>query len=506
MIDPAADLSHWLDRWADVQPGKCAIRFAGADISYDALARRVRRAATLLARAGVTRGDRVAFLGLNHPDLIVLLFAAARRGAMLCPLNWRLAPAEHAAILEHAEPKAIFVEPEFVAATEGIANALGIAHRFVVGPAEHAWPDLDRALAAASAEVPDRPGRLDDAVLLVYTSGTTGRPKGAVLTQGALFWNAVNSTHAHDLVSSDRVLTFLPMFHVGGLNIQTVPALHAGATVVLQRRFEPAAAFDAIEAERPTLTLMVPAVMQALIGHPRFAGADFSSLRMINAGSSTIPAALIHAFHIRGVPVGQVYGSTETGPIAAYLRREDAMAHVGSTGKAAVHCRLRIVDDAGRDVPAGTSGELWIAGPNVMTGYWRDPAASAQALADGWFRTGDIGYADGGGFIWINDRKGDLIISGGENIYPAELENVLADCPDIAEAAVVARPDRRWGEVAVAIVVPRGPDLSRERVIGLFDGRLARFKHPRDVVFVDKLPRNVMGKVLKHELRAQLDR
>lgn len=491
------DIARWIDGWAAFQPNRSAIRFDAKDITYAALARRVAHAAKLLAAIGIGRGDRIAYLGLNHPDLIVLLFAAAWRGAMLCPLNWRLAPAEHGLILADAEPKAVFAEPDFIE-----SFGATIAHRYAIGPATRGWPGFDQALATAAGDSDDRPGRLDDPVLLVYTSGTTGRPKGAVLTQSALFWNAVNATHAHDLVSSDRVLTFLPLFHTGGLNIQTLPALHAGATVILQRRFEPAAVLDAIARERPTLTLMVPAVMQALIGHADFTGTDFGSLRLINAGSSTIPTALIDAFHAQGVPVGQVYGATETAPIAAYLRREDATAHVGSTGKPAIHCQIRIVDDAGRDVPAGVSGELWVAGPNVMTGYWCDPKATAEALRDGWFRTGDIGFRDADGYITINDRKKDLIISGGENIYPAELENVLAACPDIAEAAVVGRPDPRWGEVAVAVVVRRGSGLDKARVAALFDGRLARFKHPKDVVFLDALPRNVMGKVRKDELRA----
>jgi fatty-acyl-CoA synthase len=328
-----------------------------------------------------------------------------------------------------------------------------------------------------------------------------------VLTQDALFWNAVNAAHAHDLTSEDHVLTTLPMFHVGGLNIQTLPALHAGATVTLHRRFDPTAKLRDIAARRPTITLMVPATMSAILRHPDFAATDISSLRLIMAGSSTIPEALIRAFHERGVPVGQVYGSTETAPVAIYLRGPEARARVGAAGRSAIHCGIRIVDEAGNDVPPGRPGEILVKGPNLFLEYWGDPAATAAALDDGWFHTGDIGHRDAEGFIWIDDRKKDVVISGGENIYPAELENVLADCPDIAEAAVVARPDERWGEVAVAVVVAKpGCGIDAARVLALFDGRLARFKHPRDVVFVDALPRNVMGKILKYELRDRLRR
>ena len=299
------------------------------------------------------------------------------------------------------------------------------------------------------------------------------------------------------------MLTFLPMFHVGGLNIQTLPALHAGATVFLQPRFQPGEALQAIARRRPTITLVVPAVMKAMIEHPDWRKTDISSLRIAGAGSSIIPIDLIRAFHVRGVPVCQVYGSTETGPTAIVLRREDAMRKEGSTGTAALHCSIRIVDEHGADVLGGAAGEILVRGPNVMMGYWRDEQATAAAFGDGWFRTGDIGHRDADGFVWIDERKKDLIISGGENIYPAELEAVLGECPDIADAAVVARPDPKWGEVPVAVVVRRnGAALASGDVKALFGHRLARFKHPHDVLFVDALPRNVMGKVLRFELRS----
>lgn len=498
------DISRWIEGWAAFQGPKPALRFEGREVSYGALDAAVRRTAALLEGGlGIRRGDRVAHLGLNSPDLIVLLFACARVGAMLCPLNWRLAPPEHAAILESAQAKAVFAEPAFLEGLESVLGAPAPLRRVAWGPPRAGWEAWDALQARAEADVRRPSGHLEDGVLLVYTSGTTGRPKGAVLTQNALFWNAVNSTHAHDLTAEDRILSFLPMFHVGGMNIMTTPALHAGATVTLQRRFDPDAFFDALAADRPTLTLMVPAVMQAIQSHPRFAEADLSCLRLINAGSSTIPHALIEGFHKRGVPVCQIYGSTETCPIAVYLRAEDAFSHVGSTGKPAIHCDLRLVDDAGRDVPDGAPGELWVRGPNVMSGYWQDEEATAQVMVDGWFRTGDVGVRDAEGFVTINDRRKDLIISGGENIYPAELENVLMDIDGVREAAVIGRPDPKWGEVAVAVLVA-DPGLDRAAVLGAFEGRLARFKHPRDVVFVDSLPRNVMGKVLKFELRARL--
>lgn len=495
------NIADWIDRHAAYAPNKAAILFDDREVSYAALAQEVERlAATLAGELGVAAGDRVAILAHNRPEFLALVFACARIGAICVPLNWRLAPPEHRYILQDAEAAVLFCDPQFREGVETIRAALPLRHLIGFGSSGGGWRDYADLIKGEGAA--PRRGRLEDAALIVYTSGTTGRPKGAVLTQNALQWNAVNSTALHDLVSTDRVLTFLPMFHVGGLNIQTLPALHAGATVILQSRFQPAEALQAIARLRPSITLVVPAVMSALISHPDWRKTDISCLRLVGAGSSIIPLDLIRAFHLRGVPVCQVYGSTETAPTAIVLRREDAMRKEGSTGTAALHCEARIVDEHGRDVAPGGRGEILIRGPNVMSGYWRDPTATAEALVDGWFHTGDIGHQDEEGFYWVDERKKDLIISGGENIYPAELEAVLAECRDVAEAVVVARPDPKWGEVPVAVVVPRGgARLEAEQVRALFAGRLARFKHPHDVVFVDDLPRNAIGKVLRYRLR-----
>ncbi|GBD41576.1 Long-chain-fatty-acid--CoA ligase [bacterium HR39] len=494
------DIARWIERHAAFTPERPAIRFGERVITWRELDARVRRLARGLdSRFGLGRGDRVAWLGLNHPDMLLLLFACARLGLVLVPLNARLAPAEHAYILDHAGVEVLFCGPGF---EEAGARLAGELEDLRVVAAE--GPEgIDALLAEEGAE---RHPHVDLScpILLVYTSGTTGRPKGAVLTQAALFWNAVNSTHMHDLGSADRVLTVLPMFHVGGLNIQTTPALHAGAEVVLLERFDADAALAAIEAFRPTLTVLVPATMRALIEHPRWERADLSCLRMIACGSQVVPLPLLEAFNGRGVPAAQVYGSTETCPIAVYQRAADALRKPGSTGKPGLHVEMRIVDREGRDVPPGERGEVWIRGPNVMSEYWRDEKATREALVEGWFRTGDVGVVDGEGDLWIVDRIKDVVISGGENIYPAELEAVLHAEPRIREAVVVGRPDPRWGEVPVAVVVRADPALREEEVLALFEGRLARFKHPRAVVFVEELPRNVMGKVLKYRLREWL--
>lgn len=491
------DLSHWIERWADFQPGKTAIRFEGVDISYAGFNDRIRRAAAMLrGDLGVARGDRIAYLGLNSPDMLALMLACARLGAILVPLNWRLAQPEHLYILQNAGVKVLFCETEFAEGTESISADLAGCR--VVAMAD----EFDAMIDAATGDVRDPDAGPGDPVLIVYTSGTTGRPKGAVLTQNAITFNAVNSIAMHDMTSDDVIFTNLPMFHVGGLNIQTTPALHAGATVIMHRRFEPEATVRVIRDEKPTLMILVPALMAAIRQHPDWDEIDFSPLRAINTGSTTIPMSLVDAYLDRGVPIIQVYGSTETAPIVIHQRIPDAWTTKGSTGRAALHCDARIVDSDGNTLGPDERGEIVVRGPNIMREYWNDPAGTGEVLKDGWFHTGDIGHIDDAGLFYIDDRVKDVIISGSENIYPAELEMVLDRCPEIAEAAVIGRRDEKWGEVPVAVVVPQdGVGLSRDTVLQLFDGELARFKHPHDVIFRESLPRNVMGKVLKFELR-----
>ena len=485
------DLSHWIERHARFAPGAVAIRFEGAAISYAELARRVARAAAVLAGLGVKRDDAVAWLGLNHPAVLVLLFACARLGAMLVPLNWRLAPPEHARVLADCPPRVLFAEPAFADHARRIEGAIAATEISV--------------LESAAGGPVEESGDEDSPLLLCYTSGSTGAPKGVVLTQRAILWNAVNSTHMHDLTSADRVLTTLPMFHVGGMNIQTTPALHAGASVTLHAKFDPAAALEAIERERITLAVLVPAQLSALMELPRWQSADLSSLRMITTGSTIVSEAFVRKASERGVPVVQVYGSTETCPVAAYVRAADALRKAGSAGAPALHCEVKVADDDGAELPAGRDGEILVRGPNVATEYWNAPGETAQAFAKGWYRSGDLGHFDAEGHLYVVARKKDMIISGGENIYPAEVETVLLECPAIEEACVVGRPEARWGEAVVAAVVLKpGRHMTEAEALALFEGRIARYKHPREVRFLERLPRSALGKVQKDAVRAAI--
>ncbi len=492
------DLSDLIDRNASFTSDRLALRFQGHDWPYAAFAGRIAAVARGLQSAcGVRRGDRVALLAANHPDYLVLLFACARLGAIMVPLNWRLAVPELAFMLGDSTPSVLLAGAEFADAMAALATLF-----------PHMTISTLEAGVAALADCADGDGRSphvdwESPLLIVYTSGTTGRPKGAVLTHAALQANAVMSQHMHAMTSADHVLTVLPLFHVGGLNIQTTPALLCGASVSLLPRFAPDTTLDALARDRPTLTVLVPTTIQALLAHPDFPGADLSCLRAVATGSQIVPQPLVDALEARGVPVLQVYGATETCPVAIYTRLGGDRARAGSTGLPGLLCEARIIDDAGEEQPPGTAGEVAVRGPNVLREYWGNAAATAEALHDGWYRTGDIGTRDADGYFIIHDRKKNLIISGGENIYAAEIERVLGTHPAVADAAVIGRPDPRWQEVPIAYVLLRDGAVADQAMLHAHvSAQLARYKLPREYIFVETLPRTALGKVQHYLLRS----
>jgi len=496
------DLAHWIERSAAFTPDKLAIRFAGHDLDYAGFAERIQRTVDRLAALGVRPGDTVAYLGRNHPEMLALLFACARCSAIVVPLNWRHATPEHARVLADCSPRAILVDATFTERAQALRDAHPGMIWTTLGDVPAGWTGWDDlAPMAAMDSAPRATGSLEDPVLVCYTSGSTGAPKGVVLTQSALFWNALNSAHMHDLTSADRILTTLPLFHVGGLNILTLPAFHAGASVTLHEQFDPLAAIEAIERERITLTVLVPTQLTAMMEHPRWRQADLSSLRMITTGSTIVSQSFVRSVNDCGLRLVQVYGSTETCPIAAYVRAENAERKAGAAGLAALHCEVRVVDGEDRDVAPGQDGEIIVRGPNVSRGYWKAPAITAQAFRGDWYHSNDIGHFDDEGYLTVVGRETDMIISGGENVYPAELENILLECSAILEACIVGRPDERWGEALVAIVVLQsGARMSEADVLALFDDRIARYKQPREVRFTDTLPRTALGKVMRTEV------
>ena len=492
---------------AQIQPKKLAIRFGmpgqTEDFDFAKFWRRIERVTGhLQVTHGLKTGQRVAWLGLNHELQLVTLVACARLGLIFMPLNFRLAVAELKMVLQDAKPS-ILIHDE-LHANAVVSLAIDVPRSCL----------LESLIATASAKNLALPAVDDCAdVLLVYTSGTTGLPKGAVHTQAGLLANAKASDEAHAFKPIDIVLSTLPMFHVGGLCIQTLPALLAGVSVHLQPRFDASAWLKSVSqgelVQRPTLSLLVPATMRAVLDHAEWPSVDLQSLRGIMAGSSTLPEAYLEKFHQRGVPVGQIYGTTETGPVSVILKFQDAVQRIGFAGWPHANLELQIRDAEEQAVKPGVTGEVCVRGPNVMRGYWLAASqAAGEGLKDGWFQTGDMGYLDANGCLQIVGRNKDMIISGGENIYPAEIENALATFPGLLECAVVGLPDERWGEVPVLTLVraltAEGSQLSETAVKAHLEAKIARFKLPRRVVFREELPKSALGKVQKPILQQQL--
>jgi fatty-acyl-CoA synthase len=477
-----------------VTPERVAIDFLDQPITYLELDRRSDAlAAEFQQRWRLARGDRVAVLADNHPDYASVLFACAKLGLILTPLNWRLTASELAFQLDDAEVALLIHgtarEPQ---ATEAVTAA-------------ESSPPL-RVLEEGASEAAPVPGsgpEDQDPLLLVYTSGTTGRPKGALLTHANCFWTNLALDRIIDVTTFDVVLQVLPQFHVGGWNVQPLLAFWKGATVVLEPGFDPGRALELIERKRVTTMMGVPATYLFMSEHPRFSEADLSSLRMAVVGGAPMPEGLIRTWHRRGVQLVQGYGLTEAAPNVLGLPPEDVDRKVGYAGKPYPHVEVGLRRLQGEDLVQGPGeGELLVRGPSVFPGYWRNPEATAEALRGGWLHTGDIAERDSEGFYRIKDRTKDMYISGGENVYPAEVESVLHDHPEVVEAAVLGVPDPRWGEVGLAVVVVReGGTVSDEALLAFCRERLAPFKVPRHIRRLPALPRSGMNKVLKTELR-----
>ena len=494
-----AEISSWIAERAARAPDTLAIRFEDQAISYGALEQRVARLAGLLARhEGIREGDRVAYLGQNTPELLDLLFACARTGAILVPLSARMPAPELAVVLANTEPVTLLAETAFAGTAREAGSALDL--RIVSLDA------LPERLAGAPQRPCDPDRSLDAPLLIINTSGTTGPTKGAVLTHAMLHFNALNVAAAVGIGPADEVLANGPLFNTGPLNILTTPALAAGATVTIQREFEPGAMLEEIERRRITLAISAPPMTKALIADPGWETTDLSSLRCVITGSTTVREDVLAPWFARDVCVLQDYGLTEAMPVVTIVPREHAHRLRATAGRPVPHCRVRIADDDGAALPPGEVGECLVQGPTVMPEYWRNPAATRAAFhADGWLRTGDAGCLDAEGMLSIVGRLKEVITVGSCNVYPADVEAVLASCSEIAEAAVVGRPDGELGEVPVAFVVLRRTGaLSAGDVKGLFEGRLAAYKHPQDVVFTEALPRSAIGKVQADELRRSL--
>jgi acyl-CoA synthetase (AMP-forming)/AMP-acid ligase II len=495
-----AVLSHHARR----TPDKPVAVFGSSAVTYSELCARSLALARGLFESGVRAGDVVGLLSYNCIEFLETIFAANALGAIAMPINWRLAAPEIRYIVEHSSARSIVVGGELVdLAAEATAGVDGVERVCIGDPPLPGWRSLGELRDVANPMLPMPVGG-DDVHRLMYTSGTTGRPKGVMITHANLAWKNLAHIVEFGFTSADLGLACGPLYHVGALDLTTTSLIAAGATTIIHRVFDAAAVVDEIERSRVTTVWLAPAMVNAIMALPDVERRDLSSVRVIINGGEKMPIPLIERIQ-RAFPsawFADAYGLTETVSGDTFLDRDSIVAKLGSVGRPCLYLELDVWDGDGRSVAAGDRGEVVVRGPKVFKGYWRDPEATANAFAGGWFHTGDIGVRDSDGYLFIVDRLKDMILSGGENIAGSEIERVLYEHEAVLEAAVVGRPDERWGEVPVAYVALRpGAEVAAAELVEHCRSRLAKFKVPKDVVFVDALPRNPSGKVLKRELR-----
>lgn len=503
------EVIDWIAHYANATPGKTALIElpSGRSQSYQQTHERVGRLAAHLKSIGVKTGDRVGFLALNTTDILELCFATWRLGGIVLALNFRLTPAELEFIIEDASPDIILHDRDMQPVVEELKSRTDVAQWIETG-GDGGDSAYERAIAGAGDMIAERlPQPLQSQCMLMYSSGTTGRPKGVIITHGMLTFAAASGAGPSYSNPDSVSLAVMPLFHIAAMNVSCLPALCIGAKTIVMRSFEPGAVLSAIDDAELGVThfFAVPAAFNAMRQHPDANTTDFSRLVIAISGAETVPPPLVEWWARHGVVLQEGYGLTETAGQGCALAKEDVGRKIGSAGKSLMHSRLKIMRDEDTAAQPGEAGEIWIKGAVVTPGYWQRPEATEDAFRDGWFRTGDIGRMDEDGYFYIEDRLKDMYISGGENVYPAEIEGVLYGVDAIAEVAVIGVADETWGEIgcAVAAVKP-GYQLTLNDLVAHCEDKLAAYKHPAHLHIVDALPRNATGKVLKFELRKSM--
>ena len=494
-------VGDWGGRRATLSPDARALTDAtsGESWTYAELDARANRTARLLREHGVVDGERVAVVSRNRPEFVDLLLACGKTGGVLAPLSHRLAPPELDELLDDVTPELVVVEEPFADDVADVLPASADALSLGAG-GDQSWQPFEDALPADDAPVETADLSLDDPFMFLHTGGSTGTPKETVLTHGTVAWNATNTVTAWGLRPGDTTPMVFPMFHTGGWNVLTVPLFHVGGHVVLAREFDPGDVLEMVESFDADVLVAVPAVLRMMTEHDDWDGADLSSLRFAKSGGGPCRQSVMEAWWSRGVDLSQGYGLTECGPNNFAMPEDWPREKADSVGVPAMHVDARVVDDDGESVPAGEVGELELRGPHAADRYWRNPEETEATFGNRWVSTGDLARVDEDGYFYVEGRKKNLFVSGGENVYPPEVEDAVTDHPDVEDAVVIGVPDETWGTVGKA-VVQGDESLSVEELAAFLDGRLARFKHPRHLAFVDELPTSGPSKIDRDAVR-----
>jgi fatty-acyl-CoA synthase len=497
------NIGDWIRKWSFITPGKIAIVDDGREFSYRELNERTNRVADYLLKRGINKGDRIAALSYNCHEFIEIYFAAAKIGAIFVPLNWRMAPDELTYVLNDCTPVLLFFSGEFSDTCLQLKDRVEhVKHYVTLGREPFSGAEKFEDIGSFPSTEPAgiQETEFEDPHIILYTSGTTGFPKGAILSIRKTFFNALNANIFFDLTPEDVFLVSRPLFHSGGLLIDSTPAFYRGATVIYKKRFGRQEFLDTVEKYHVTVAEPAATFLNFLLKECDLDRFNLKSLKSFFTGGERVPETLLKEYHQRGYPLSQLFGMTETSTLT-WLPTKDAIKKAGSVGKPVFHGEVEIVDKEGRPVAPGEIGEMRVRGPFLMSGYWNKPDQTRETIRKGWFYTGDLAKVDEEGFMYMVDRAKDMYISGGENIHPTEIEKLLLTNPKIFDAAVYGVPDEKWGQVGRAsIVLKDGDEMTFDEMAGFLRGKIGAFKIPQSVEFVAELPRTASGKIKRYLL------